>query len=107
MARAVAADYSPVEPTSQFAPDAVFYCAVLLRDLPDGERLTARWFFDAETKEQMLYESSYLPEAGGSGYVAFELSAQGPWPAGDYWIELFIRGERVGQARFHVVADQP
>ncbi len=106
-ARGIADDYSPVEPGDRFAPGDVFYCAVLLRDLPDGEGVRARWFFEGKEGERLLYESTYQPETGGSGYVAFELRSQGPWPAGDYRIELFIQGGRVGQARFRVVADQP
>jgi hypothetical protein len=107
MAQGVAEDYSPVGPTDQFAPDDVFYCAVLLRDLPDGETVNARWFFEGKEKDQLLYESTYQPGTGGSGYVAFELSSQGPWPAGDYRIELFIQEKQVGQAQFSVFADQP
>jgi hypothetical protein len=103
MARSLDADYEPVETTNVFDPTDVFYCSVRVTDLEEDSVVTVRWFFGSE----FLGEYTYLAEAGGSGYIGFNLSPAGTWLAGGYRADVYLNGALAQSATFSVVGAEP
>lgn len=102
MARSLDANYEPVEMTNVFDPTDVFYCSVKVTDLEKGSEVTARWFFGSE----FLGEYTYTAEAGGSGYIGFNLSPAGTWSAGNYRVDIYLDGELAQSAAFSVAGTE-
>lgn len=97
--RRVDSSYAPTDVTSRFSPADTFYCAVRVSGVEPDTAIVARWLFD----DTVIGESTYTAEDQGSGYVAFELTNQQPWPQGDYRVEILSRGIVVASAAFQVV----
>ncbi len=98
MARSLDANYEPVEATNVFGPTDVFYCSVKVTDLEKGSEVTAKWFFGNE----FLGEYTYTAEAGGSGYIGFNLSPAEAWLAGSYRVDIYLNGNLAQSAAFSV-----
>jgi len=98
MAGSLDANYEPVETTNVFGPTDIFYCSVEVADLEKDSEVTARWFLGSES----LGEYTYAAEAGGSGYVGFNLSPAGTWPAGNYRVDIYLNGELARSVTFLV-----
>ena len=98
--RQVDSNYAPTDVTSRFSPADTFYCAVQVSGVGPDTAIVARWFFG----DTVIGESTYTTEDQGSGYVAFELTNQQPWPQGDYRVVILSRGVVVASAAFQVVA---
>jgi TolB protein len=99
MARSLDADYKPIETTNVFDPTDVFYCSVQVTDLEEGSEVMARWFFGSES----LGEYTYTAVDGGSGYIGFNLSPAGTWPAGGYRVDIYLNDELAQSTTFAVV----
>jgi len=80
----VGGDYAPVDVTSQFAPADAFYCVVQVANAGRDTEIIARWYFGSS----LISEAVYVTEEQGTGYVAFELTNQQPWPEGLYRVEI-------------------
>ena len=97
--RGVDGDYAPVDVISQFAPSDTFYCAVRVADAEQNAEIVARWYFgDAQISEEV-----YKTETSGTGYVAFELTNEQPWPEGLYRVEILSAGGVLRSVEFRVV----
>jgi len=86
--RQVGGGYAPIGITSRFAPDDTFYCAVQVDGAEQDTEIVARWLLG----DSLISEETYMTEASGTGYVAFELSSQQPWPEGQYRVEILSAG---------------
>jgi hypothetical protein len=86
----MARDQDGEQPTQTFSPDEPFYCIVELSNAPDDTTLRAVWTAvkvegaDADTKIDEAKTTS------GSGQLQFNLSNDGPWPTGDYKVDLYL-----------------
>ena len=86
----MATDKDGKNPTKTFSPDQPFYCIVELSNAPDDTKVRAVWTAvraegaDANTK---IDEAS---ATSGSGQLQFNLTNQGPWPTGDYKVDLYL-----------------
>ena len=96
--RQVGGDYAPIDITSQFSPDDNFYCAVRVADAERDTEIVARWTFG----DSLISEETYTTEASGTGYVAFELSSQQPWPEGLYRVDILSAGVVLRSVEFRV-----
>lgn len=79
--------------TTTFAPDAVFYAQVDLRNAPDDTTLKAVWTaVEVEGAEPnlVLAETDFT---SGSGTVTFNLKNDQLWPAGKYRVEIYLNGK--------------
>ena len=96
--RRVGGDYTPIDITSQFSPADTFYCAVEVVEAERDTEIAARWYFG----DSLISETTYTTEAPGTGYVAFELSSQQPWPEGLYRVEILSAGVVLRSIEFRV-----
>lgn len=97
-ARQVGGDYAPIDITSRFSPDDTFYCAIQVVNAERDIELVSRWYFG----DSLISETIYTTEAPGTGYVAFELSSQRPWPEGLYRVDILSAGVVLRSIEFRV-----
>jgi len=96
--RGIGGDYVPVDITSQFSPTDTFYCAVRVAGAERNVEIVARWYFG----DALISETPYTTETAGTGYVAFELTNQQPWPEGLYRVEVVSADVVMRSAEFRV-----
>ncbi|MEW6649160.1 MAG: hypothetical protein AB1453_03105 [Chloroflexota bacterium] len=87
---------------THYAPDAVFYAQVDLKNAPDDTVLKAVWSaveVEGVEANTMITETEITT---GSGLVHFNLSNDNPWPAGKYKVEIFMNGESAATMEFEV-----
>ncbi len=89
----MANDKEGKHPTKVFSPDETFYCIVDLSNAPDDTTVKAVWTavdvegVDPNTKIDVAETTS------GSGQLQFNLTNDGPWPAGKYKVDLLLNDE--------------
>ena len=86
----MARDKDGKQPTKTFSPDEPFYCIVELSNAPDDTTLRAVW---TAVKVEGADADTRIDEAkttSGSGQLQFNLTNKGPWPKGDYRVDLYL-----------------
>jgi hypothetical protein len=86
----MARDQDGEQPTKTFSPDEPFYCIVELSNAPNDTKVRALW---TAVKAEGAEPNTEIDEAkttSGSGQLQFNLSNEGPWPTGDYKVELYL-----------------
>ena len=86
----MATDKDGKNPTKTFSPDQSFYCIAELSNAPDDTKVRAVW---TAVKAEGADANTKIDEAkatSGSGQLQFNLSNQGPWPTGDYKVDLYL-----------------
>ena len=76
--------------TQTFSPNEPFYCIVELSNAPDDTEVRAVWI---AVKVEGADPNTKIDEAtakSGSGQLQFNLSNDGPWPTGDYKVDLYL-----------------
>jgi hypothetical protein len=86
----MARDQDGKKPTETFSPNEQFYCIAELSNAPDDTKVKAVW---TAVKVEGADPNTNIDEAkttSGSGQLQFNLSNQGPWPTGDYKVDLYL-----------------
>jgi len=86
----MARDQDGKQPTETFSPEEPFYCIVELSNAPNDTEVRAVWI---AVKAEGAKPNTKIDEAkttSGSGQLQFNLSNQGPWPTGDYKVDLYL-----------------
>jgi hypothetical protein len=86
----MARDQDGKQPTQTFSPDEPFYCIVELSSAPNDTEVRAVW---TAVKAEGATPNTKIDEAkttSGSGQLQFNLSNDGPWPTGDYKVDLYL-----------------
>jgi len=99
--RQVGGDYVPIDITSQFSPSDTFYCVLQVAQVEHETQIVARWHFG----DTFISETTYTTEDEGSGYVAFELTSQQPWPKGIYRVDILSAGRVIESVEFSVTKE--
>ena len=87
----MARDEDGEKPTKTFSPDEPFYCIVELSNAPDDTKVRASWTaVKAEGAEPNTKIDEASATSGGGDQIQFNLSNQGPWPTGDYKVDLYL-----------------
>jgi hypothetical protein len=82
------------DPTKVFSPDETFYCVAELSNAPDDTSVRAVWTaIDVEGANPNT-KIDEVSTTGGSGQLQFDLTNQGPWPVGEYKVDLFLNDEQ-------------
>lgn len=87
---------------TSYAPDAVFYAQVDLKNAPDDTTLKAVWTAVAAEGVEANTLITETEITTGSGLVHFNLSNDNLWPAGKYKVEILIDGESAKTMEFDV-----
>jgi hypothetical protein len=86
----MARDQDGKQPTKTFSPDEPFYCVAELSNAPDDTKVKAVW---TAVKAEGADPNTKIDEAkttSRSGQLQFNLSNEGPWPTGDYKVDLYL-----------------
>jgi hypothetical protein len=82
------------DPTKVFSPDETFYCVAELSNAPDDTSVRAVWTaIDVEGANPNT-KIDEVSTTGSSGQLQFDLTNQGPWPVGEYKVDLFLNDEQ-------------
>lgn len=89
----LAKDEAGTQTTTTFAPEDTFYLIVNLANAPEGTKVKATWTaVNAEGADPNTHLDD-VELTSGSGTLTFDLANDGPWPAGDYKVELYLNDE--------------
>jgi serine protease Do len=97
-------DESGAASTTTFGPNDTFYLIVDLANAPEDTKVKASWTAVAVTGADPNTVLDDVELTSGSATLTFDLANDGPWPAGDYQVELFLNGESVRSLPFRVSA---
>ena len=74
-----------------FTPEQAFYCIVELADAPQDTQLKAVWTaVQVEGQQPGLLIDQAEITAGDRNVFTFDLTNEGPWPAGQYKVDLYL-----------------
>jgi hypothetical protein len=90
----MASDEKGNNPTKVFSPDETFYCIGELSNAPDDTTLKALWIAVDVEGEKPNLKIDEVSTTGGSGQLTFDLTNDGPWPGGEYKVDLFLNDEK-------------
>lgn len=97
LGRSLNPDRTVADHTARFRPGDTVYVTVLTADRGTGT-IAVRWSYGGRIVDQPKKEVSYRTPAA----TEFHLQSPGPFPEGDYEVEIFINGEPVGRRSFRV-----
>jgi hypothetical protein len=82
-------------PTKVYSPnDQTFYCIAQLSNAPEDTAVKALWTaVDVEGVKPNLKIDESRITADESGQLTFDLTNDGPWPVGEYKVDLFLNDE--------------
>ncbi|MBN1149154.1 MAG: hypothetical protein JXA78_17980 [Anaerolineales bacterium] len=95
-------DPDSAEQTTVFAPGDTFYAIVELSGAPADTNLKAVWYaVQAEgfAPNELLDQAEII---GGDDTYTFKLTYDGPWPTGDYMVEIYLNGNLMFTLEFEV-----
>src|SRR5215210_2031865 len=82
------------DPTKVFSPDETFYCVAELSNAPDDTTVRALWTAVDVEGANPNTKIDEVSTTGGSGQLQFDLTNDGPWPVGEYRVDLFLNDEQ-------------
>jgi len=88
-AKSLDADYKPVDPTSTYSPEDVFYISVQVKNLVVGSVVTVKYKLEGEDYS----DTSLTADQFGSGYYGFKLTAADGHAVGNYTAEVYLDDE--------------
>lgn len=81
----------PVNPTTNFAPNAVFHAVVAIQNAPANTKFTASWYAtDLGAPDCNIDIDSTDLSTDGTRNIDFDLTPNNTWPAGKYRVEIFV-----------------
>ncbi len=89
----LAKDTGGTQVTTTFTPDNTFYLLVDLANAPDGTKVKASWTAVNAAGADPNTHLDDVELTAGSSTLTFDLANDGPWPAGDYKVELYLNDE--------------
>lgn len=79
----------PLDSIEVYSQDATaLYAFGVLNNAPDETKVTFVWNYVTEPQE--IYRLDYTAEEVSGMYVYTELTNNGLWPLGDYYVEIYI-----------------
>ena len=102
LSRGIDESNKPTGITESFYPDDVIYTTVGLNYHISGETIGVKWYKGEDEllggKKLNIDKNYYLPD-----YIKFAINNEGPWPIGDYKIEVYRNNILEGTYYFKVV----
>ena len=88
-------DEAGKNPTKVFSSnDQTFYCIAELANAPEDTKVKAVWTaVDVEGVKPNLKIDESRITADESGQLTFDLTNDGPWPVGEYEVDLFLNDD--------------
>jgi hypothetical protein len=98
----MARDSDGRQQTTQFSPNDTFFAIVEVANAPDDTSVSAIWVavsVEGIDPNFFIDESEFLT---GSGRVTFRLENSGPWPPGQYRVDIYLNDELDRSLSFQV-----
>lgn len=86
-------DEAGSQTTTIFGPEDVFYLKVELANAPDSTKVKAEWTAVAVEGAEANTSLDDVELQSGSATLTFDLQNTGPWPAGDYKVDIYLDGK--------------
>ena len=81
-------DAANVAETATFSPDQPFYLVVVTANAPDNTKVKAVWYtVDASGAATSIIDKEVV---GSGSPITFSATANQPWPAGKYKVEVYL-----------------
>jgi hypothetical protein len=104
VAKSLAADYTPVDPTSTYTTDdTVINISVEVQNVVVGNTIVVKYKLDGEDYETL----NFTANKDGSGYYGFTLTADVGLQAGDYTADVYLNDQLAKTVTFKVVSSGP
>ncbi len=84
--------------TTVFSSEDTFYCIVELSNAPDDTVVRALWTAVNVVGETPNTEIGEASITSTDGQHTFDLNNEGPWPVGQYKVDLFLNDEQEPEA---------
>jgi len=100
----MAKDSEGTNRTNVFAPDDDFFVFFDVSGIEAGTNFESRWYvldLEGQDPNTPVQTISY-PYEEGVGNIYFQLTSDDPWPAGNYKVEIYMNGTKVGEQAFSV-----
>lgn len=97
-------DEAGTQATSTFAPEDVFYLIVDLANAPDSTTVKASWTAVNVAGAPPNTPLDDVTLTSGSGALTYQLANDGPWPVGDYKVDVYLNDELERTLDFRVTA---
>lgn len=102
-AKSLDSDYKPVDPTTTYTSDDIFYVSVEVNNLVKGSVVQVQYKQDGTDYQ----ETSITADEDGSGYYGFKLSPGGSHIPGKYTAEVYLDKKLAKTVSFTVKASGP
>jgi hypothetical protein len=97
-------DQDGANATTTFAPTDTIYVTFDVNEVDTGAALQVRWYalnVEGQDPETPFTTTDYTYNDEGSIYAQIE-STDGGFPAGQYKVEIYLNGAKVGEEQFSV-----
>ncbi|HEX2698238.1 MAG TPA: hypothetical protein VHM28_11060 [Anaerolineales bacterium] len=97
-------DENGTNTTTTYAPSDAFNVFFDVSGIDPGTQFEAKWYaVNAEGFDttQPIKVSDYTYESGVSS-IYFQLTYSSDWPTGDYRVEVYMNGTKIGEQQFSV-----
>jgi hypothetical protein len=100
----MAKDAEGTNRTNVFSPNDAFFVLFDVSGIDAGTNFESRWYaldLEGQDPNSPVKTINYAYEPG-VGNIYFQLTSQDPWPVGNYKVELYMNGSKVGEQTFSV-----
>jgi hypothetical protein len=100
----MATDEAGTNKTSTFSPNDDFYVFFDVKNIEPGTNFQSRWYalnVEGEDPNTPFQTIDYSYEEG-IGNIYFQLTNDQGWPVGNYKVEVYMDGTKVGEQEFSV-----
>jgi hypothetical protein len=88
--------------TTSFTPDQDFFVFFAVNNVAVGTPFQSQWFYlDGDDPNTPFHSIDYAREVGVDT-IYFQLTSTDPWPAGNFRVDVYMNGTKVGEQSFSV-----
>ncbi len=100
----MASDQNGQNKTTTFSPDQNFYAFFDVSNVKAGTKFEAQWYaLNVQgTDATKPFQTTDYTYASGISTVYFQLTNSDKWPTGNYKVQIFMDGTKIGELTFNV-----
>lgn len=100
----MATDKDGTNKTTTFSPSDDFFVFFKVNGIEDGTTFQSRWYaLDLEGQDPNTpVQTIDYPYEKGISKIYFQLTSAEDWPVGNYKVEIYMNGTKVGEQTFSV-----
>lgn len=100
----MATDNTGGSSTTTYSANQDFYVFFSVSDIPAGTQFQAKWYaLDVPGQNAAVpFQTTDYTYQSGVSTVYFQLTNSGGWPTGNYKVEVYMAGAKIGEQTFAV-----